>query len=152
MKTEPTWLWTFGFHKMLDISWVAAQLAASQEGLSSMSEWMSEDRTNFRNVVSITKLRRYTMSNIQTVEDQLILSFSWGGVRLSPLGTSATNWPIVPAPDCGWRWMWSSRWNENWQGKPKYPEKTCSSATFSTTNPPTGPGLKPGQPLWEAGD
>jgi hypothetical protein len=23
----------------------------------------------------------------------------WGGVRLSPLGTSATNWPIVPAPD-----------------------------------------------------
>jgi hypothetical protein len=22
---------------------------------------------------------------------------SWGGVRLSPLGTSATNWPIVPA-------------------------------------------------------
>jgi hypothetical protein len=29
---------------------------------------------------------------------------SWGGVRLSPLGTSATNWPIAPAPDddeCG---------------------------------------------------
>jgi hypothetical protein len=25
----------------------------------------------------------------------------WGGVRLSPLGTSATNWPIVPAPDDG---------------------------------------------------
>jgi hypothetical protein len=24
---------------------------------------------------------------------------SWGGVRLSPLGTAATNWPIVPAPD-----------------------------------------------------
>jgi hypothetical protein len=23
---------------------------------------------------------------------------SWGGVRLSPLGTSATSWPIVPAP------------------------------------------------------
>jgi hypothetical protein len=31
--------WTFGFHKILGISWVAAQLAASQEGLSSMSEW-----------------------------------------------------------------------------------------------------------------
>jgi hypothetical protein len=28
------------------------------------------------------------------------LSFlRWGGVRLSPLGTSATNWLIVPAPD-----------------------------------------------------
>jgi hypothetical protein len=26
---------------------------------------------------------------------------SWGGVRPSPLGTSATVWPIVPAPDGG---------------------------------------------------
>jgi hypothetical protein len=25
--------------------------------------------------------------------------FLGGGVRLSPLGMSATNWPIVPAPD-----------------------------------------------------
>jgi hypothetical protein len=31
----------------------------------------------------------------------LFFSFlvSWGGVRLRPLGTSDTNWPIVPAPD-----------------------------------------------------
>jgi hypothetical protein len=29
-----------GFHKMLGSSWVAAQLTASQEGLSSMSEWV----------------------------------------------------------------------------------------------------------------
>jgi hypothetical protein len=42
-------------------------------------------------------------------------------MRLSPLGTSATNWPIVPAPDDRW-WTWSSRWNENWQGKRKYSE------------------------------
>jgi hypothetical protein len=33
--------WTSGFHKMLWSSWVAAQLAASQEGLSSMSEWVN---------------------------------------------------------------------------------------------------------------
>jgi hypothetical protein len=26
-----------------------------------------------------------------------LVFFSWGGVRLSPLGTSATYWPIVPA-------------------------------------------------------
>jgi hypothetical protein len=37
---------------------------------------------------------------------------SWGGVRLSPLGTSATKWLIVPAPDARC-WMWSSWWNEN---------------------------------------
>jgi hypothetical protein len=44
-------------------------------------------------------------------------------------------WPIVPAPDDRWWWMWSSRWNENWQGKPKYSEKTCPSSTISTRNP-----------------
>jgi hypothetical protein len=54
-------------------------------------------------------------------------------VRLSPLGTSATNWPIVPAPDGRW-WVWSSRWNENLQGKSKYSEKTCPSCTLSTSN------------------
>jgi hypothetical protein len=35
---------------------------------------------------------------------QLHSFFSWSGVILSPLGTSATHWPIVPAPDgdeCG---------------------------------------------------
>jgi hypothetical protein len=41
-------------------------------------------------------------------------------VKLSPLGTSATNWHMYK-----FRMMikWSSRWNENWQGKPKYSEK-----------------------------
>jgi hypothetical protein len=72
--------------------------------------------------------------------DQTLISFNssqsvpWIGVRMSPLGTSATNWPIVPAPDYRW-WMWSSQWNENWQEKPKYSEKTCPIATLSTTNP-----------------
>jgi hypothetical protein len=64
-----------------------------------------------------------------------LFSVSWVGVRPSPLVTSATNRPIVPAPDDRWWWMWSSRWNENWQGKPKYSEKTCPKATLSTTNP-----------------
>jgi hypothetical protein len=40
--------------------------------------------------------------------------------------------------------MWSSRWNENWQGKPKYSGKTCPSATLSTTNPKwPDPGSNP---------
>jgi hypothetical protein len=58
---------------------------------------------------------------------------SWGGVRQSPLGTSATIRPIVPAPD-DIRWVWSSRWIENWQEKLKYSAKTCPSAVLSTTN------------------
>jgi hypothetical protein len=73
-------------------------------------------------------------------EPVLFLFFPWSGLRLSPLGTSATNWPIVPAPDDRWWWIWSSQWNENSQGKPKYSEKTCPSATLSTTNP-TWPDL-----------
>jgi hypothetical protein len=56
-------------------------------------------------------------------------------VRLSPIGTSATTCPIVPVPDDRCWSVWSSRWNENWQEKPKYSEKTCPSITFSTTNP-----------------
>jgi hypothetical protein len=59
---------------------------------------------------------------------------SWGGLRLLPLGSSAANWFILPAPVERW-WVGSSRWNENWQGKPKYSQKTCPSATLSTTNP-----------------
>jgi hypothetical protein len=30
-----------------------------------------------------------------------------------------------------WRWLWRSRWNVDWQGKPKFSEKTCPSATFA---------------------
>jgi hypothetical protein len=75
---------------------------------------------------------------------------SWGRVRLGPLGTSATNWPIVPAPDDRW-WVWSSRWNENCHRKPRYSEKTCLSATLSTTNPTwpaldSNPGRRCGKP------
>jgi hypothetical protein len=32
---------------MLEISWVASQLADTQEGLSSMSEWVSEQWSKF---------------------------------------------------------------------------------------------------------
>jgi hypothetical protein len=35
--------------------------------------------------------------------------------------------------------MWSSRWNENWQRKPKYSEKTYPSATVYPN--PTWPDL-----------
>jgi hypothetical protein len=58
-----------------------------------------------------------------------------GGVesKLGSLGTSATEWPIVPAQgDCGDGEFWL---NDVWQGKPKYSEETCPSATLSTTNP-----------------
>jgi hypothetical protein len=47
-------------------------------------------------------------------------------------GTSATYWPIVPAPgDC----EDGEFGGMNGKGKPKYSEKTCHDATLSTTNP-----------------
>jgi hypothetical protein len=59
-------------------------------------------------------------------------------------------WPIVAAPDDRWWWLWSNWWNEAWQGKPKYSENTCTSATLSTTNPiMTWPWLEPWPPRWE---
>jgi hypothetical protein len=36
---------------------------------------------------------------------------------------------MIDDGDCG------MKVNEDWQGKPKYSEKTCPSATLSTTNP-----------------
>jgi hypothetical protein len=55
-------------------------------------------------------------------------------------------WPIVPAPDDSWWWLWRNWWNEDWQGKPKYSEKTCPSVTLSTTNPTwLDPGLNLGR-------
>jgi hypothetical protein len=67
------------------------------------------------------------------VREDFIL-VSWGGVGLNLLGTSVTNWPIEKASDDRLL-VWSSRWMENWQRKPKHSEKTCPSATLSTTNP-----------------
>jgi hypothetical protein len=43
-------------------------------------------------------------------------------------------WAHCTSPHDRWWWVWSSRWNENWQGKPKHSEKLCPSVTSSTTN------------------
>jgi hypothetical protein len=59
------------------------------------------DRVEYVFVFYVCVLRR------SSVEDNLYLYLDlltvfivcWGGVRLSPLGMSATNWPVVPAPD-----------------------------------------------------
>jgi hypothetical protein len=45
----------------------------------------------------------------------------------------------------GWLWEWRI-WCNEWQGKPKYLEKTCPDATLSTTNPTwPEPGLNLGR-------
>jgi hypothetical protein len=62
------------------------------------------------------------------------------------LGTAATTGLLyqprmIGDGDCGEIW-----WNDDWQGKPKYSEKTCPNATLSTTNRTRlDPGLNPGR-------
>jgi hypothetical protein len=65
---------------------------------------------------------------------KIFVSFFLRFVRRD-LGYCGHYWPIVPAPDDRWWWLWRNWWNEARQGKPKYSEKTCPSATLSTTNP-----------------
>jgi hypothetical protein len=44
----------------------------------------------------------------------------------------------------GWLWWWRIWCNKDWQGKPKYSEKTCPSSTLFTTNPTRAdPGSNP---------
>jgi hypothetical protein len=71
----------------------------------------------------------------QMLAGMYVFFFPWGGMRLSPLSMLATNWPTVSAHGDWWRWVWSRWWNEKWQRKAKYLEKTCPSATLSTRNP-----------------
>jgi hypothetical protein len=48
------------------------------------------------------------------------VQYRGGGVELSPLQAI-----VLALVNDGWWWVWSSRWSD-WQGKPKYSEKTCS--------------------------
>jgi hypothetical protein len=60
---------------------------------------------------------------------------------LGPLGTAATNRPIVPTPgdyDDG-----EIGRNDDWQGKPKYSEETCPSTALFTINPTCCPDANP---------
>jgi hypothetical protein len=42
---------------------------------------------------------RSTSLSDDDASSKMVWIFFWCGVRLSPLGTSATNWRIVPSPD-----------------------------------------------------
>jgi hypothetical protein len=62
--------------------------------------------------------------------------------------------PVAYCASPGWLWWWRNRWND-WQGKPKYSEKTCPSAALSTKNPtccpyanPSRRGGKPASNRW----
>jgi hypothetical protein len=103
-------------------------------------------------IISTWRLKKYTLPKI----GQLIPNYTASNHGLLLLlldggGTKSTRycghfWPIVQVPYDRWGWLWSNWRNEHWQGKPKYSEKTCPSATLSTTNPTwPDPGSNPGR-------
>jgi hypothetical protein len=64
-------------------------------------------------------------------------------VELSP-STAATSGLLYKPQMIDEDDFWSNWRSEDWQGKPKYSEKTCPSATLSTTKSHmTRPGLEP---------
>jgi hypothetical protein len=75
----------------------------------------------------------------------------WGGVRLSPLCTSATNWPIVPATDDRRWWAWSQSVEWKLVRETEVLGENLPNATFSTTIATwsdlwSNPGRRGGQP------
>jgi hypothetical protein len=64
-----------------------------------------------------------------------------GGVQLGPLGTAATNGLLCQPRVI----MMMENWWYDWQGKPKYSEKTCPNAALSTINPTCCPDANPGR-------
>jgi hypothetical protein len=62
-------------------------------------------------------------------------TYLWGWSESKSTITEAICWPIVPALDDRWWWLWSSCWNEWVDEELKYSENTRPSAALSTTDP-----------------
>jgi hypothetical protein len=75
---------------------------------------------------------------------------SWGGMKLSPLGTSVTIWPIVPAPmidndECGVVGVMIGKGNRSTQEN--LPQGHFAHHKYHMT----WPRLEPASPQWRAG-
>jgi hypothetical protein len=74
---------------------------------------------------------------------KLSIKLVWWGVE-SNWVHSARRPPMAYCASPWWLWWSRNLWND-WQGKPKYSEKTCPSAALSTTIPTCCPDANPGR-------
>jgi hypothetical protein len=108
-------LWTFGFHIMLGSSWVGAQLAASQEGLSSMNEnernWMTVISSIATHTRCIKKLF-FHLSELTILHSYTLLSSCSGPetthteLWLCLLRYMRANTVKQPPPSDHYMWEW----------------------------------------------
>jgi hypothetical protein len=70
----------------------------------------------------------FCLSHLQLKEKTVYILFNLCGGTLGTAATTGLLYQPRMIGDGDW-------WNGDWQGKQKYSEKTCSSATLSTTNP-----------------
>jgi hypothetical protein len=73
---------------------VGTEVGAAEEGV----EDVVKKKTRKRKKKHMKDKQDIEASRLQILSKYVVFLVSWGGVRLCPLGTSATNWPIVPAP------------------------------------------------------
>jgi hypothetical protein len=90
---------------------------------TSVSRWL---QTAFFNGINVWAVRTHFLVIAW-------LFIVWGGVQAGSTRHVGHWMTYCTCP--GWLWWGRNLWNENWQGKPKYSETTCPSATLSTTNP-----------------
>jgi hypothetical protein len=98
-------------------------------------------------VAAIRVLRTWSVCDalLEVLNILLVVGWDWVPRYLfKSLGTTATSGLLYKPQMTDEDDFWSNRWNEDWQGKPKYSEKTCPSATLSTTKSHmTRPGFEP---------
>jgi hypothetical protein len=74
---------------------------------------------------------RFGTWNVRSTYVFLYYYYWWGGT--TSLGSAATSGLLYKPQMTDEDDFWSNWWNIDWQGKPKYSEKTCPSPTLSTT-------------------
>jgi hypothetical protein len=117
------WLW---------LSKLRVQSCASWRSVTSIPLTRSANICFQKNFLDRCNVANGYISTLRMSPISFLLGVGWDWVHLVRRRLFGLT---VPTPDCGCWWVWSSRWNENWQGKPKYLGKTCPSAALSTTNP-----------------